>query len=93
MILIRRFIGNTTKTDGSLCKVPDTVVPLLTKFEFSRQIFEKMSPLSNFTKICPVGDRADTYGRTDRQTNVQGEANRHFPLLCTRAKNENIIYV
>lgn len=48
-----RFMSTSaTKIPKASCKVPD-MSPILTKFEFYRQIFIK-SP-QNFTKIRPVG--------------------------------------
>jgi hypothetical protein len=50
------------------------------KFEFSRQLFEKVL-ISNFIKICPVGaELLDA----DRQTGGH-EANSRFSQFCERA--------
>ena len=39
--------------------------PILNKFGFSRKVFPKSLPISNFTGICPVGA---ALMHTDRQT-------------------------
>jgi hypothetical protein len=42
---------------------------ILTKFEFSRQIFKKNAQISNFMKICPVvTEMLHVEGQSDRRT-------------------------
>jgi len=58
------------------------------EIEFSPQIFEKKTQMSNCMKIFPVGAelfRAD--GRTDRQaeSDVHDEANSVFSRFCEHA--------
>ena len=41
------------------------------KFEFSQEIFEKKSQISNFMKICSVGaELSNADRRTDERTNM-----------------------
>jgi hypothetical protein len=59
---------------------------ILKKLEYSRQIFEKNIPISNFTKFRPVGaELFHAEGRTDGQTDRHGEDNSRFSKFCDRA--------
>ena len=53
----------------------------LMELEFSRQIFFKITQVSNSIKIRPVG----VDGRTDRQTDRHGQANSLFSIYCERS--------
>jgi len=52
------------------------------KPEFSRQILERNTQISNFMKIRPVG--AELF-RADRQTDIHDEANSRLSQFCERA--------
>ena len=56
------------------------------KLEFSRQIFEKKTQISNFIKIRPVGAEVFHAGGTD----IHDEANNRFSQFCNSPKNQSV---
>jgi hypothetical protein len=79
---IFRTVVNNMKVLMSSCKVPNIFFPISTKLGVSRLIFSQKSPLSNFTKIRPVGN-ALIY----TTHNTHNKSNRHFSLFTrTRLK-------
>ena len=48
--------------------------------------------MSNFVKICPVGDGASCYMRTDTQTDRHDEANSRFTQVYERAQNYDKLF-
>jgi len=60
--------------------------PFLMKFEFLNKFSKKNTPISNFTKIHPLG-AVHAGGRTDRHD----EANNRFCNFENTTKNINLI--
>jgi hypothetical protein len=78
MLLWRIYVADKNKTYFGL-----TVnCPILTGFGFSRQIFIKVSQVSNFILILSV---AVELLHADRMTAAHDEANSRFSKFCERA--------
>jgi len=71
----RRFTGDLmspatlTGLISSLCRLPESFRPILSKNGFSKQIFVQVTSIK-LNGNSSIGSRADTCGQTDGQTDM-----------------------